>query len=132
MPHSIYWYILFAGGMVILIAAIWLVANWSVSISTDDERTRHIREKYGRTDIAKKLIRKTIWAGETADQLRDSFEAPVSVKRSPFHTSGSEVWEYLGKGAELPDLHVTLKDGLVIGWVKIYRKKGKKSKRPSQ
>lgn len=132
MPHGVSFYILLGGGLVILIAAIWLFANWSVNITPDDERTRRIYEKYGRTDIAKKLIRKTVWAGETAEQLRDSFDAPISVKRNPLHTSKSEVWEFLGKDAELPDLHVTMKDGLVIGWVKIYSKKGKRSKPPAR
>ncbi len=128
MHHDFYWHILLGGGMAAFIIVVWVMMSWKVSVVKPDERTQRIWGKYGRTSIAKKLIRKTLWIGETAEQLRDSFDAPVGITRNPFHSSKSEVWEYTGKEADLPDFHITLKDGLVIGWVKIYSKKGKRSK----
>ena len=127
MHHDFYWHILLGGGLAVLIGVIWIITTWQVSIAKDDERAQRIRKKYGRTAIARKLIRKILWTGETTEQLRDSFDAPVGITRNPLHTSNSEIWEYVGKDADLPDFHITVKDGLVIGWVKIYSKKGKRS-----
>ena len=48
--------------------------------NTDEQRKKdQIYAKYGQTEIAERILNNTVWVGETAEQLRDSFGSPLDI-----------------------------------------------------
>jgi hypothetical protein len=95
-------------GIVILL----LIAN---AIQAKARRDR-IYVKYGRTEIAERIIGKTVWVGETEDQLRDSFGAPVDIDEKVLKTKRKQIWKYAHRGGNRYGLRFTVENGIVVGW----------------
>lgn len=79
-------------------------------------RRARIYRKYGRSEIAERILSKTVWIGETAEQLRDSFGAPIDVDEKVLKTKRKEVWKYVRKGKNRYGLRFTVENGIVVGW----------------
>lgn len=62
------------------------------------------------------MIRKEVWVGETADQLRDSLGEPESVDQKVLKTKIKEVWKYGHQGGNRYKYRVNLDDNIVVGW----------------
>ena len=80
-------------------------------------REKLLLDRYGETEIGRKIINRELWIGETEAQLMDSHGYPdggtdddVSEKRT------RSVWKYYGNGANRFGLKVTLVNGVVKSW----------------
>jgi hypothetical protein len=91
-----------------------LIIAWNVAAAA--ARRSRIYQKYGRTEIAERIIKKTVWVGETAEQLRDSLGAPLDIDEKVLKTKRKEIWKYVRKGKNRYGLKFTVENGAVVGW----------------
>jgi hypothetical protein len=111
-------------GAVCMISIILILATivvWTVVATRAKERRRRARAasiyaKYGHTDIAENIINRSIWVGESSEQLRDSLGSPVDIDEKVLKTKRKEVWKYVPRGASRYGLRITLDDDFVVGW----------------
>ena len=80
------------------------------------DRKDRIYQKYGQTDIAEKIIKKTIWVGESSEQVRDSIGVPIDIDEKVLKTKRKETWKYYPKGTNRYGLKVFVENGFVYGW----------------
>lgn len=79
-------------------------------------RRDKIYKKYGHTDIAKKIVNRTIWVGETSEQLIDSMGKPVDIDERVLKTKRKEVWKYYQKSTNRFGLKITIENDVLVGW----------------
>jgi hypothetical protein len=84
----------------------------------DAEKARKewIYQKYGHTEIADKIINKTVWVGETKDQLLDSLGKALDIDERVLKTKRKEIWKYVRKGVNRYGFKVTVENDIVVGW----------------
>lgn len=84
--------------------------------SRREERRRGLIDKYGDESIVERIVSRTIWHGETAEQLTDSLGKPRDVDEKVMRTKRLETWKY---GRDLRNryrLRVMLDNGAVVAW----------------
>lgn len=79
-------------------------------------RRARIYGKYGRTEVAERLIKRTVWVGETAEQLQDSLGVPVDIDEKVLKTKRKETWKYVRRGRNRYGLRITVENGIIVGW----------------
>ena len=109
--------VLFGGGI------IWQVVQSNVKAAEEREiasrrqtREDHLRAKYGRGDVADKIVAGVIWVGESVEQLTDSLGRPEDIDEKVLKTKRKEVWKYGRRGANRYGLRINVEDGAVVGW----------------
>ena len=103
------------GGVVLVLFGI-IVINGMVEAGRKAARREAIYAKYGHTEIAERIINKTVWVGESAAQLRDSLGAPVDTDERVLKTKRKETWKYAQRGKNRFGLRIVVENGLVVGW----------------
>ena len=58
------------------------------------QRRKHLIEKYGDAEIARRLMKGIIWQGETRAQLLESLGKPVDTDEKVLKTKTKEIWKY--------------------------------------
>jgi hypothetical protein len=101
--------------IILFILGVVALMVWSNASSAKARRER-IYQKYGRTEVAERLIKKTAWVGETAEQLRDSLGPPLDIDEKVLKTKRREVWKYVRKGKNRYGLKFTVENGVLVGW----------------
>lgn len=81
-----------------------------------EARRARLLAKYGDEEVVTKIMARTIWQTQTADQLRESLGDPVDTDEKVMKSKRREVWKYHQTGANRFGLRVTLEDGVVVGW----------------
>lgn len=89
-----------------------------INIYSENQRRKHLMEKYGDEALVEKLMKKTIWVGQTAEQLTDSIGKPVDVGQRVLKTKVKETWKYNPTGKNRYGMRITVEDGVVVGWDK--------------
>jgi hypothetical protein len=84
--------------------------------AADEARKERIYQKYGHTEIADRIINKTVWVGETSEQLADSLGQPLDIDEAVLKTKKKETWKYYRKSANRYGFKITVENGVVIGW----------------
>jgi len=79
-------------------------------------RRRHLAERYGDPEIARRIMRGVIWQGETQEQLLESLGQPKDIDKKVLKTKTKEIWKYRPTARNRFGLKVTLDDGVVVGW----------------
>ncbi len=97
-----------AFGIIILVLVICVWA-WR-------RRRRHLIERYGDPEIARRIMRGVIWQGETQEQLIESLGQPKDIDQKVLKTKTKEIWKYRPTTRQRFGLKVTLDDGVVVGW----------------
>lgn len=83
----------------------------------EEERWRlSIFEKYGGGEIAERILNKSVWVGETSEQLQDSLGPPLDVDVKVLKTKKREIWKYVQTGRNRYGLKFTLENDVVVGW----------------
>jgi predicted Holliday junction resolvase-like endonuclease len=82
------------------------------------ERRKKIYEKYGPTATAERLINKTLWAGESFQQLLDSLGKPEEIDEKIQAARPRSIWKYESRGGDRHRLRITMENGFVVGWDK--------------
>ena len=80
------------------------------------QRRKHLTEKYGDPEIARRVMKQMLWQGETQEQLVESLGTPADVDQKVLKTKNKEVWKYRPTGKNRFGLRVTLDDGIVVAW----------------
>ena len=96
--------------IVVLIAAFCI---WGYA-----QRRKHLIEKYGDAEIARRMMKGIIWQGETREQLLESLGKPVDSDEKVLKTKTKEIWKYRRTARNRFGLKVTLDDGVVVAWEK--------------
>jgi hypothetical protein len=79
------------------------------------QRLNYLRSKYPEAEV-QRILAKTLWQGQTDEQLTDTLGHPAAVDRKVLKTIRREVWKYGRMSAQRYRLRVTVEDGYVIGW----------------
>jgi len=98
-----------------IILSVWTLVALNSHLSKKDRRDR-IYRKYGQNETAEKIIKKTVWVGETKEQLRDSLGAPCDIDENVLETKVKESWKYYQKSANRYGLKIKVENDVVIGW----------------
>ena len=98
-----------------VVGCIWLLCSLN-SYQLKKARRDLIYKKYGQNEVAEKIIKKTVWVGETKEQLRDSLGAPCDIDENVLKTKVKEVWKYHQKSANRYGFKVKVENGIVVGW----------------
>lgn len=69
-------------------------------------------------DAARRIQRKEVWQGETAEMLLASFGKPLDVKEHVLKKSTKHTYCYQRIARNRYGLRVHLEDGTVVGWDK--------------
>jgi hypothetical protein len=76
----------------------------------------YLRTKYSDEQIVQRIMRRSYWNGQSAEQLLDSLGQPSGVNRQLMKTKQREVWKYSPVGKNRYKLRITLDQGQVVGW----------------
>lgn len=105
--------------VIIVIIGFWALNSYLCKRKrkiAENSRKERIYQKYGHTEIAEKIIQKTIWVGETSAQLLDSLGKPLDIDESVLKTKTKEIWKYYLKGANRYGLKIKVENDIVVGW----------------
>ena len=80
------------------------------------QRRKQLTEKYGDPEIARRMMRRVLWQGETQEQLLESLGTPADIDQKILKTKSKEVWKYRPAGKNRFGRKVTLDDGIVVAW----------------
>lgn len=80
------------------------------------QRKNELLKKYGDALLVEKIIKRSIWVGQTKDELLDARGHPVEVDSKLMKTRSREIWKYGRTGKNRFELRVTLDDGQVATW----------------
>lgn len=99
------------------IIAVVIIALW-VWGSTEAKKARKkaLLEKYDDLEIVEKIISKTIWQNETAEQVLDSLGEPPARDTKILKTKQKEIWKYDPTGRNRYAFRIILENGIVVGW----------------
>lgn len=81
-------------------------------------RREYVYGKYGRTEIAERILHQMFWVGQTEDELADSLGRPASIDRKILKTKSKEIWKYNRITSRTFGLRITVENGIVVGWDK--------------
>lgn len=98
--------------IVVALAVLWFAARALARRS----RYGRLLQKYGDEKLVDALLTGTIWQGMTAEQLRDSWGAPVSIEEKVLKTKVKQVFKYRQVAKDRYRDKVTLEDGVITGW----------------
>jgi hypothetical protein len=101
--------------VILLIGGVVALVMWADASAAKARRER-VYKKYGPTEVAERIIKKTVWVGETAEQLRDSFGNPLDIDEKVLKTKRREIWKYVRKGKNRYGLKFTVENGVLVGW----------------
>jgi hypothetical protein len=82
------------------------------------QRRKHLTEKYGDEEIARRMMKGVIWQGETREQLLESLGKPQDIDEKVMKTKAKEIWKYRRTARNRFGLKITLDDGVVVAWEK--------------
>lgn len=99
---------IFLSGLLVTLA--WLIRK--------KLRFSSLLNKYQDEDIANKIIKRTLWQGQTAEQVKDALGSPKDIDQKILKTKTKETWKYFPSGRRRYGLRITLDNGIVVGWDK--------------
>ena len=80
------------------------------------QRRKQLTARYGDSEIARRIMKREVWQGETQEQLLESLGQPADIDQKVLKTKSKEVWKYRPTGKNRFGLKVTLDDGVVVAW----------------
>lgn len=82
----------------------------------EEARRLYLIEKYNDAMLVAKLMDRSIWVDQTAEQLLDSIGRPSDIDQKVLKTKKKEVWKYYPNGIGRYRLRITLDNDVVVGW----------------
>jgi hypothetical protein len=95
-----------------LIVALWL----GVRAYLKRNRRKALLAKYGDPEIVERILSRSVWTGQTQEQLRDSLGNPVDVDQKVFKSKIKETWKYNRRGRNRFGLRISVENNIVVGW----------------
>ncbi len=102
--------------MEFIVFIILIIAFCALKFYATQKSRDRIYQKYGHTQAAERIIKKTIWVGETTEQLVDSLGKPRDTDENVLKTKRKEVWKYYQRGVNRYGLRIKIENDTVIGW----------------
>jgi uncharacterized membrane protein len=102
--------ILVVGSIIAVIVALRQVSK--------KQRIEYLRTKYGDEEIVQRIMNRTIWQGQSSEQVADSLGNPVEIDNKVLKTKKKEIWKYEHQGGTRFNLRITLDNDIVVGWDK--------------
>lgn len=90
-----------------------------IAIQRSAARRRRLSDllaKYGDPAVVDRILGKSIWVGQTSDQLVDSLGHPADVDEKVLKTKRKEIWKYAHRGGNRYGLRITVENDEVVGW----------------
>jgi len=106
------WKITIGGIMVLL--TLFFVFIWG----KNSIKHSRLKEKYQDEALVKKIMQRTLWQGQTAEQVIDAIGEPKDIDEKVLKTKTKQTWKYFPSGRRRYGLRITLDDGIVVGWDK--------------
>lgn len=75
-----------------------------------------LRRRYPDEEVVRRIMQRSLWQGQTSEQLVDSLGEPADIDRQVLKTKTKETWKYVHQGGNRYGLRVTLEDDVVVGW----------------
>jgi hypothetical protein len=100
----------------ITVVATMLIGFVAFRVIAKRRRLTALMEKYHDREIVEKILRQSIWVGQTAEQLVDALGHPADIDEKVLKTKRKTVWKYGHKGGNRYGLRVVVEDNLVVGW----------------
>ncbi len=97
-----------------VVAAVATTVVWR--IRRYRQRRLTLIRKYGDLDIVDCIMNRTVWKGETAEQLRESLGSPAAIDDQLRKTGKRQIWKYQRVGRNRYRQRVVLEDDIVVGW----------------
>lgn len=82
----------------------------------EQDRKNYLINKYGDEELVAKIMRETVWQGQTDGQLADSLGNPEDIDQKVLKTKKKEIWKYYHQGGNRYGLRITLDNDVVVGW----------------
>lgn len=98
--------------VLVLVAALVVAAR----VALRKRRIGALLAKHGDPQVVDRIMKASIWVGQTTEQLTDAIGRPVDVDEKVLKTKTKEVWKYAPKGRNRYGLRVTVENGVVVGW----------------
>lgn len=98
----------------LLIALIFIVLF--IIFLTRKIRFSRLHKKYNDKELVTKIMKRTLWQGQTAEQVLDAIGEPKDIDQKVLKTKTKETWKYFPSGRRRYGLRVMLDDGEVTGW----------------
>jgi hypothetical protein len=103
-------------GGILILGAVVIVIPCVLVAARRGRRLSYLRTKYSDEQIVQRIMRRSYWDGQSAEQLLDSLGQPSGVDRQVMKTKQREVWKYSPVGKNRYKLRITLDQGQVVGW----------------
>lgn len=82
-------------------------------------RTR-LMKKYQDSELVDRIMNKSIWHGQTSDQLLEAMGTPVSIDRKVIRSRVQEAWKYRQIRKGIYAVRIFVEDDVVVGWYQQY------------
>lgn len=103
-------------GVIALVVVVWIWASAALKKKRLAERRAYLMSKYQDPLTVDRIMSKTMWQGQTEEQLADSLGGPVDIDQKVMKNKVRETWKYRQQGANRYGLRITLENGIVVGW----------------
>ena len=80
------------------------------------QREELLRKYDQNAEVVDKILAKTIWQGETVEQLKDSLGEPLDIDSKVYKNKSKHIWKYFRQGSNRYGLRVTIEDNIIVGW----------------
>jgi uncharacterized protein YpuA (DUF1002 family) len=82
------------------------------------KRREALLAKYGDPKVVEMILNRSIWQGQTQEQLIDSLGRPADIDQKVLKSKTKETWKYNKTGSNRFGLRVIVEDRVVVGWDK--------------
>ncbi len=79
-------------------------------------RRTKLFQKYGDNHIVERIMGRSYWQGQSAEQLRDSLGDPVDIDERVLKKNSRQTWKYQQTGVNRFSLRITVENGTAVGW----------------
>jgi type II secretory pathway component PulF len=105
------------GFVVPVIVIVGIIISIAVSrTAAKKHRVSYLLAKYGDQQTVDRIMSKTIWVGETSEQLIESLGNPADIDEKVLRTKTKAIWKYAHRGGARYGLRITVENGVVVGW----------------
>jgi hypothetical protein len=108
--EAVGWPLLIGGAIALLAAILWYR---SAQVRA---RREALFLKYGDEQIVERIMNRSYWQGQSAEQLHDSLGDPVHIDEKVLKEHSRQTWKYQRTGANRFALRITVENDRVIGW----------------
>jgi len=108
-----YGWVITVMGIVILV----LLLVITIRVKNSLKRSKLIK-KYQDEDLVSRIMQRTLWQGQTAEQVIDAIGEPKDIDEKVLKTKIKQTWKYFPSGRRRYGLRITLDDNIVVGWDK--------------